>query len=104
YRLSASGYVEVAVEDGVVRSAALGLDVVDTGETLRLRVPQTGQFLPTRQELVEARQQAEAQVRAEADARQQAEARARAEAEARQQAEAELSRLREEVARLRAQG
>lgn len=89
YRLSGSEYAEVDARDGALRSEVLGLDVVDTGETLRLRDPQTGRFLPTRQEMLEAQQQAEA--------------RARAEAEARQQAEAELARLREELARLRSQ-
>ncbi len=47
-------YVEAPVTDGVIHSPALGLDVVDTGTTLRLRDPQTGQFLPTRAELEQA--------------------------------------------------
>ncbi len=95
-RLEGGQFVEIEVKDGVVRSEALGLDVVDTSETLRLRDPQTGRFLATKQEVIEAQQQAEA-------ARQQAEARALAEAEAREKAEAELARLREELARLRSQ-
>lgn len=52
-------YVEVPVKGGVIHSPALGLDIVDTGETLRLRDPQTGQFLPTRAELQAAQQIAE---------------------------------------------
>lgn len=96
WRREGDELVEMEVINGVARSEVLGLDVVDTGETLRLRDPDTGRFLPTREEVAEAREQAEV-------AREQAEARARAEAEARQQAEAELMRLREEVARLRSQ-
>ncbi len=89
YRLADGEYQELEIRDGAVHSEALGLDLVDTGETLRLRDPQTGCFLPTRQETEAARQQAEA-------ARQQAEARAAS-------ADAEVARLREELARLRAQ-
>lgn len=96
YRLQDGRYEELEITAGVVHSETLGLDLMDTGITLRLRDPRTGEFLPTRQETIAARQQAEA-------ARQQAEARAQAEAEARAQAEAELARLREELARLRAQ-
>jgi len=76
FRLEGEEFVEVEVSEGVVRSEVLGLDLVDTGETLRLRDPQTGRFIPTREELIEAQQQAEA----------------------------ELARLREELARLRSQG
>lgn len=76
YRLGEGEYVEAEVTDGAVRSEALGLDVVDTGETLRLRDPRTEQFLPTRIEMVETQQRAEA----------------------------ELAHLREELARLRPQG
>ncbi len=52
-------YVEAPVNGGVIHSPALGLDIVDTGKTLRLRDSQTGQFLPTRAELQEAAAQAE---------------------------------------------
>jgi Uma2 family endonuclease len=52
-------YVEVQVNGGVIYSPALGLDVVNTGATLRLRDPQTGQFLPTRAELQQAAERAE---------------------------------------------
>jgi hypothetical protein len=115
YRLSDGRLTEVELADGVTRSDVLGLDLVDTGETLRLRNPQTGRFLPTREEMIEARQQAEvakeqaevareqaeaAREQAEA-AREQAEIRARAEASAREKAEAELTRLREEITRIR---
>ncbi len=93
-----------------VLSEALGLELVDTGKTLRLFNPVTRQFLPTRSEAEAAQQQADARAQAEALARQQAEARAQAEAQARQaaelraqEAEAELARLREELARLKSQ-
>src|SRR5438128_1639401 len=59
YRLEGEEFVEVEVTEGAAPSEALGLDVVDTGQTLRLRDSQTERFLPTRQELVEAQQQAE---------------------------------------------
>jgi Uma2 family endonuclease len=80
FRLEDGLYEAVEVVDGRVHSDALGLDLVDTGETLRLFDPRTGRFLPTREEIEAAREQAEA---------------------AREQAEAELARLREELARLR---
>ena len=73
YRLEDGQYLPLEVKDKRVRSEVLGLELVDTGETLRLFDPQTGQFLPTAME----------------------------EAEARRQAEAEAARLREELARLR---
>ncbi|MEP6923519.1 MAG: Uma2 family endonuclease [Pyrinomonadaceae bacterium] len=41
----------VTVENGFVHSEILGLDVIDTGETLRLLDPKTNQFLPTVEEL-----------------------------------------------------
>lgn len=53
------GYVEAPVKGGVIYSPALDLELVDTGATLRLRDPQTSQFLPTRAELEAAQQQAE---------------------------------------------
>jgi Uma2 family endonuclease len=41
YRLEGDEFVNVEVVDGVVMSEALGLELVDTGETLRLRHPAT---------------------------------------------------------------
>jgi Uma2 family endonuclease len=87
-------YRLMKIKKGRIKSPVLGLDLVDTGETLRLYNPVTKQFLPTMAELDAARQAAEA-------ARQEAERRAHAEAKARHQVEAELVRLREELARLR---
>lgn len=89
YRLEEDQYVDLEVIDGRVRSEVLGLELVDTGETLRLYDPRTGQFLPTPMEEAALR-------RVETEAR-------RAETEARQRAEAEAARLREELARLRQQ-
>ncbi len=87
YRLEDNQYVQLEIADGRVGSEALGLELVDTGETLRLYNPQTEQFLPTAME--------------EADARRQAEEAFRSEADARRQAESEVARLRAEVERLR---
>ncbi len=103
YRLEDGQYVEVEIKDGSAYSKTLGLDVVDTGDTLRLRDPWTKHFLPTRQEMIEAQRLAEAARHQAEAARQQAEARAQAEAEAREKAEAEIVRLREELTRLRSQ-
>jgi Uma2 family endonuclease len=69
WRLNGGKYVEVAVINGRVRSDELGLELVDTGLTLRLFNPATGEFLLTPAEEAAARQQ-------ETAARQQAEARA----------------------------
>jgi Uma2 family endonuclease len=96
YRLVEGKFTELDVIGGRVFSQELRLELVDTGETLRLFDPQAGRFLPTRSDIRDARQQAE--VRAET-----AEARAEIEAEARRQAEAELERLRKELERLRSQ-
>jgi Uma2 family endonuclease len=88
YRLSGKQYVERVVTGGRVRSKELGLELVDTGQTLRLADPESGQFLLTPEEEAEARKQAEARARREARMRKRAESRARAEAAAREQAEA----------------
>ena len=45
-----------------MHSEALHLDLVDTDDSLRLRDPRTGGFLPMPIEEVEARRQAEAEV------------------------------------------
>lgn len=87
YRLKDGELVKVKVKHRRVLSQALGLELVDTGKTLRFYNPDTQQFLPTRSEVEAAQQQAEARAQA-------AEVRA-------QEAEAELTRLREELARLK---
>lgn len=74
YRLDADGrYIALEVENQRLHSETLQLDLVDTGETLRLCDPRTNQFLPTPAE----------------------------DAAARRQAETEVARLREELAQLR---
>lgn len=47
WKLEEGEYAPVEVVEGKVRSEALGLELVDTGETLRLLDPQTGQYLQT---------------------------------------------------------
>lgn len=79
FRLEDGLYEELTVQDGCVMSEALGLELVDTGQTLRLRDPRTGRYLLTRTELETARQQAETRANA---------------------AELELARLRAEMAKL----
>lgn len=94
YRLSGSQYVELAVTNRRVRSEELGLELVDTGETLRLFEPVRGEFLLTPEEEAAAHQDAKARAA-------RAEAERLVEAEARRQAEAELEKLRAENARLK---
>jgi Uma2 family endonuclease len=85
-----NGRLEIAkVKNGRIFSPALGLELVDTGETLRFYDPKTGEFVPTADEEAEAHERA-----AEAYRR---------EAEARQQAEAEVARLKTELEQLRGQ-
>jgi Uma2 family endonuclease len=56
YRLEDGKYVEIEASDSRLRSDVLGLELVDTGETLRLFNPQTEQFLPTAKEAAAAQQ------------------------------------------------
>jgi Uma2 family endonuclease len=53
YRLENGKYVEVEIKDGRAKSEVLGLELVDTGETLRLFDPNSNQMLPTPQEAQE---------------------------------------------------
>lgn len=62
WRLKSGEYAPLEVPEGRVRSNALGLELVDTGQTLRLCDPRTGQFLLTPAEEIEARLRAEAEV------------------------------------------
>jgi Uma2 family endonuclease len=80
WRLIDGRFQPLNVEDGRVRSEVLELDLVDTGETLRLLNSQTGEFLLTPAEEAVAR---------------------RVEMEGRLRAEAETERLRIELAQLR---
>lgn len=93
YRLKKGRYVRLKVKHRRLMSESLGLELVDTGQTLRLFNPQTGSFLPTRAEQEQAQRQAEEARRQEAEARQQAE-------QARQKAEAEVRQLQERLRQL----
>lgn len=62
YRLHNREYVEEAVTAERVKSEELGLELVNTGKTLRLFELKTGRYLPTPREETEARAQAEARV------------------------------------------
>jgi len=97
YRLENGEYTQLEVNDDRLYSETLGLELVNTGKTLRLFNPQTGSFLPTRSEEAAARRQAEEARQQAEEARQQAEEARRLETEARQRAEAELQRLREKL-------
>jgi len=79
YRLEAGQYAPLEVKGGRVRSEVLELELVDTGQTLRLSDPQTGRFLLTPAGEAEGRH---------------------AEAQARHRAEVEAARLRDELERL----
>jgi len=54
-------FVKVEIAQGRVFSSELGLELVDTGETLRLFNPATGQFLMTTEEMAARLAQLEAQ-------------------------------------------
>ena len=55
YRLKDGKYKVIGAHDGRLRSKVLGLELVDTGETLRLFDSKSKQFLPNWQELTEER-------------------------------------------------
>lgn len=97
YRLRDGQYEQIEVENGRVTSEELGLEFVDTGETLRLYDPRSGAFLPTADEETDARIKAETELRATLEARIKAE-------EALRQSEEEVARLNEELEKLRPKG
>ncbi len=76
YRLETGEYQKISIENGRVFSEILGLELVDTGNTLRLFNPQTEKFLPSLAELAQATERAE-------------------------RAEAEIERLKAELAKLK---
>lgn len=53
YKLENGKYAELEIKDGRVKSEVLGLELVNTGETLRLFDPNFNQFLHTPQEAQE---------------------------------------------------
>lgn len=57
YRLEDGKYVMLEIKDHHIQSEVLGLELVDTGETLRLFDPATGQFLPNTSESAAAYQE-----------------------------------------------
>ncbi len=83
YKLRDGQYEQIEVENGRVKSEELGLEIVDTDETLRLYDPRSGAFLPTADEETDARIKAE---------------------EALRQSEEEVARLNEELEKLRHKG
>jgi Uma2 family endonuclease len=62
WELKKGQFHPLKVRKGKVRSNVLGLDLVDTGETLRLLNPQTGEFLRTPEEAEMRLKQAEAEI------------------------------------------
>ncbi|HEY7544737.1 MAG TPA: Uma2 family endonuclease [Blastocatellia bacterium] len=63
YKLREGQYEQIEVENGRIASEELGLELVDTGETLRLYDPRAGAFLPTADEETDARIKAEEALR-----------------------------------------
>jgi Uma2 family endonuclease len=59
YHLINGEFEDIKLEEGRVFSPALGLEVVDTGKTLRLFSPEIREFLPTMEELTEQAAKAE---------------------------------------------
>lgn len=94
WRLEEGQFRHLPINAGAVLSEALGLELVNTGNTLRLRNPRTGEVLPTEEEETTRAEQEAARAEQEA-------ARAEQEATRADRAEAELSRLRAELARLK---
>ncbi|NOT59979.1 MAG: Uma2 family endonuclease [Acidobacteria bacterium] len=94
WRLADDGqFFPIPYDDRCVRSEVLGLELCDTGETLRLRDGQTGELLPTIAEETAARQAAELRIVQESHARQAAELRIVQESNARQAAETRAAQL-----------
>lgn len=60
YRLEDGKYVALEVNDHRIKSDVLRLEIVDTGETLRLFDPAIGQFLPNTSESAAAYQELQA--------------------------------------------
>jgi Uma2 family endonuclease len=96
FRLRGRELIEEVVTEAHVKSDELALELVDTGQTLRLLNPQTNEFLPTpAEEYVLAEQ---AQTRAQQEAARAEQEAARAEQEA-ARAEQEAARAEQEAAR-----
>ncbi|HEX9004071.1 MAG TPA: Uma2 family endonuclease [Blastocatellia bacterium] len=72
YRLENGKYVDLEIKDRRVKSEVLELELVDTGETLRLLDPVNQHVLPNFQEASAAQQQLEAALQAEENAQRRA--------------------------------
>lgn len=72
YRLENGKYVDLEIKDRRVKSEGLELELVDTGETLRLLDPVNQHVLPNFQEASAAQQQLEAALQAEENAQRRA--------------------------------
>lgn len=72
YRLENGKYVGLEIKDRRVKSEVLELELVDTGETLRLLDPVNQHVLPNFQEASAAQQQLEAALKAEENAQRRA--------------------------------
>lgn len=72
YRLENGKYVDLEIKDRRVKSEVLELELVDTGETLRLLDPVNQHVLPNFQEASAAQQQLEAALKAEENAQRRA--------------------------------
>lgn len=57
YHLKGNSFKQIKVKKGRVFSPSLNLEIVDTGETLRLFNPETNSFLLTSQELVQSNEE-----------------------------------------------
>ena len=62
FRLKAERLDSVTIENGRIGSDILGLELVDTGETLRLLNPNTGEFLKDFEELSEENSEMKAEI------------------------------------------
>lgn len=51
FHLTDGEYREMEIKEDKIFSPSLALELVNTGETLRLRNPENGEFLPTREDL-----------------------------------------------------
>lgn len=62
YRLESGQYEQLEIKEGRIHSDALGLDLIDTGETLRLFDPQEEKFLQTSKEAAETLMETQAEL------------------------------------------
>jgi Uma2 family endonuclease len=103
FRLVAGKLKEVKIRGGRILSEELGLELVDTGKSLRLWNPVTQEFLLTHEESEEEREMERVVRLQETEARiEEMKARKKAE-EAKLRVENELARALEEIARLKAE-